>query len=386
MNAAIYDDSALRALGVSELSAYLRTTGWNVARPLGDRATLWHKRTENDDEFEVFVPQRRSFDDYALRIKQALTVLAAVEMRSELVIYRDIILTQTDTVRLQFRSSLFEDGSVPLAQAVKMVEQAREMMLAAACAAVQPRAYYHKRKPTQAMEYLEKVRLGQTEQGSFVLALQTTVPPRLRLPEAQEESLFPETAPPPEEPFERRVTMTLAQSVLEAAKAALSANITGDLSPFQQAVSIGVNANLCDAIADMGLETPTQEFSVDFHWSPSRALIMPMPGRVDFTPDLFQTLREAARLFRENAPLEDFELEGFVVGLKRDEGEMEGQITVSGIVDNSPRRIQVILGDADYQLALEAHGQEQAIRCTGELVKEGRSYVLHNPRSFAILA
>ena len=383
MKASIYDNTALNALGIGELNGYLHASGWQVERQFGDRGVIWIKRFDNK-EFEILVPQQRAFTDYAIHISQGLEVLSAVEERSELEIYRDIVQTQMDTVRLQFRSSVFEDGSVPLKQAVKIVEQARDMMLAAACATVEAKPYYHKRKQDKAMEHLDKVRMGQTEHGSFVLTLQTSVPPRLRR-EAQEPPLFPELASSPEEPFERRVTLTLANSVLEAGKATLLAETTGDFSPFQQAVSKGVNANLCAAIAEMGLETNTNTLSIGFHWSPSRALLEQIPSQVEFTKSHFQTLREAAQIFRSNAPMDDFELQGFVVRLGREEGNLEGQVTISGTVDNTLRRIQVTLNDIDYQVALDAHRHRQPVQCVGELVQEGRSWALRNPRNFAIL-
>ena len=386
MNASIHDIDALAAIGVAELGAYLRSSGWQEVRLLGDRAAIWQKRTDEGEEFETLVPQKRSLDDYTLRIAQALEVLSVAEARSELEIYADILRTQTDTVRLQFRSSIFEDGSVPLTQAIRMVEGAREMTLAAACATVSPRSAYSKRKPQQAMDYLDKIRMGQTERGSFILSLHTPVPPRLRVSERTQPMLnFDLPASEREEPFERRVSLTLAHSLHAALNASLRANASGDLTPFQNAVAQGVNANLCDAIANIGLETLTKSLSIAFQWSPTRTLLAPVPQRTEFTADQFTVLREAARLFRENEPQEDYEISGYVVRLGRAEGESQGQVTISGYIEGRPRRIRVTLSDTDYQLAVQAHSQEEPIQCTGELVKEGPSYTMRNPRNFSLL-
>lgn len=387
MNASIHDNVALRSIGAAELGAYLRSSGWHETRLIGDRAAIWQKRNDAGEEFETLVPQKQSLDDYALRIAQTLEALAVVESRSELEIYADILRTQTDTIRLQFRSSVFEDGSVPLNQAACMIEGAREMALAAACATVSPRAAYATRKPQQAMDYLGKVRMGQTERGSFVLALHTSVPPRLRIVESAQTALNLEMPRSySRDPFERRVNLTLANSLNAACSAALRANATGDLTPFENVVAQGVNANLCDAIANIGIETSTQSLAVSFQWSPTRSLLTPIPPPTEFTTDQFAILREAACLFRENIPVEDYDLVGYIVRMVREEGEIEGQVTISGYVDNTPRRIRVILNDADYQLAVKAHGQDEAIQCTGELVKEGRSYILKNPRNFTFFS
>lgn len=389
MNANIQDTSALLALGAGEFSAYLRSAGWQEAERIGDRAALWEKRAEKE-EFEVLVPQKPSLGDYALRMAQALQALSVVESRSELEIYADIKNTQTDTLRFRFLSSVYENGTVPLSDAARMIVGTRELALAAACATVAPRAVYASRKPQEAIDFLNKARMGQTERGSFVLSLHAPVPPRLRGSGREQPTLALEVEQTiadaeREEPFERRVTLTLARSLNAAAAAALSAQAKGDLAPFEAAVAQGVNANLCDALADLGLETSTQSLVIGFHWSPTRALLGPAPQSVELRSDQFAALREAARRFRESAPIEDYEVYGYVVRLSRNVGDPTGQITVDGYVEDRPRRIKITLGDAEYRLAEKAHSQEDVIRCAGELVREGRSYTLRNPHSIVIV-
>lgn len=387
MKASIQDSNALRAVGAGELGSYLRSSGWQEVRLLGDRAAIWQTRNEDGEEFETLIPQKRSSDDYALRVAQTIETLSVVEARSELDIYADILQTQTDTVRFVFSSSVYEDGSVPLEYAMKMVQSVREMTLAAACATVSPRAAYAKRKHQQAIDHLEKVRMGQTDRGSFIIALHTPVTPRLLMAE-REQTAFDLNLPEyiEEEPFERRVTLTLASSLNAALNASLRISATRDFVPFQEAVKLGVNSNLCDALANVGLETPTRSLTVAFQWSPTRSLLQPTPRPIEFSTDQFTVLREAAKLFRESAPIDEFDLEGYVVKLGKETGEIEGQITVAGYVDNRPRRIRIKLEGADYECAVNAHRDTEAIQCTGELVKEGHAYTLKNPRNFVLLA
>ena len=385
MNVSIHDSASLAVLGIGELSSYLRSKGWVEVRLIRDRAAIWQKQTEEGEDFETLIPQKSSFDDYAQRIGMVLKTLSVVEERSQLEIYSDILRTQMDTVRLQFRSSVFEDGSVPLEQALQMVTGVREMALAAACATISPHAVYANRKPQQAIDYLERVRFGQTERGSFVLSLQTPVPPRLYITQESQKAL--ELAIPEleiAEPFDRRVTLTLARSLDATLNATHRANAKGNLSPFQEAISLGVNANLCDALADLGLNTPTQSIGITFHWSPSRSLLTQTPSSVEFSMDHFTLLREVARLFRETEPVEEYEVVGYVEVLNREEGKFVGTITISDYALGKPRRIRITLSDNDYQRTIEAHKKEAIVQCVGELVKEGRSYVLKNPHSLKI--
>ena len=52
-------------------------------------------------------------------------------------------------------------------------------MPSAARAAVDPHPSYHLRKVTEATDYLESVRLGPAERGSYVLTVFSSVQPRL---------------------------------------------------------------------------------------------------------------------------------------------------------------------------------------------------------------
>jgi hypothetical protein len=56
---------------------------------------------------------------------------------------------------------------------------ARDLALAAPCAAITKRAHFVTRKPMKAIEYLNKVRMAHTEQGSYVLTILSPVAPAL---------------------------------------------------------------------------------------------------------------------------------------------------------------------------------------------------------------
>ena len=73
------------------------------------------------------------------------------------------------------------NGSVLLDEGVELVSQAREMLLAAACATTTPQPVYRAGANRKAGEYMKRVRLGQTEHGSFAVTLMAPVPPMLQM-------------------------------------------------------------------------------------------------------------------------------------------------------------------------------------------------------------
>jgi hypothetical protein len=379
MKVAVQDSTTLRALKPLELAAYLRAKGWHQEADLSGKGSLWLLQSLSGAEFDVTLPAKRELGDYVLRIAEVLRTLADAEGRSQLEVLRDIQTTTADLIRVRAPSRDAENGTLPLDQAVAFVERSRDMMLAAACAAINKRPFYAKRKAQQAMDYLGHVRMGQTERGSYVLTILSPVPPELRPAQG---TLLPIE---PEDPYERQVTRTLMDALKALEGAARDATVEGNMTPFQTAVSRGVSANLCDAVVGLSAVSPGEGLDIQVSWSRTRPVDDEIPSRVILGSDSIPLIEEAARQFRETASLEDVEVEGFVTRLDRGPAVTEGDVTITGVVEGQMRRITLSLSPETYHQATQAHDERRAVRCTGELMKEGRGYRLKDPRHFEIL-
>lgn len=374
MRVTVRDQETLRTLRPMELAAYLRVKGWREQQHQA-RAAVWVRPNGAEGGYEVVLPLTGDIRDFALRMGEVLSTLEVVEGRSQLEILRDLETPTADIVRLRLRPP-GANGAIPLESGVAVVRHARDLLLAAACATIEPRAFYQTRKPNEAVEYVGNLQLGQTERGSYVISVVSRVAPLLA---PQQGALFA-VAP---EPFERRVVETLAGSVAAAKLAAERAVATGNVEPFRASVDQGVSANLCDALVGLNAAIGTG-VDIDVTWSPTRPARPEVPPHIDLAPDVMPILAEAARLFRETAPREEFELRGVVVRLDRPEGAPTGTATILGFVEDQPRKVRVVLGQPEYTEACRAHEQERLVGCYGDLVKEGRSYVLRNPRRFEV--
>jgi hypothetical protein len=379
MNARITDATALAALRPLEVVSYLRSKGWTKSREKASEWSTWVCADHEGEEFEVTVPLNHQFRDFAVRMGGVLQVLESFEGRSQLQIFHDLVVIGADVIRLRLADVELADASVPLDEGATFVQKAKDMMLAAACAAVNPRVYYPSRRPAQAMDYIRRARLGQTEPGSFIITIISPVPPSLAGPNGQ---LFGF-----EEPYERQVTQTLAAALNSVRQAAEDAAASGSVESFVHAVPSGVSANLCDALAGMGSSTQAgRAFDIQFSWSRNRPLSpeVVVPSRIFFNTDVFPVLRQAAVYLKESSHREEFEVRGSVVKLVREEGADTGKVTIHGLIDDQPRKVVVELRDADYHEAVTAHDQARFVRCSGVLVREGRGFRLHEPFDFTI--
>lgn len=376
MRAAIHDGQALETVSPVEITTYLKARGWTLQTQRNDWGSVW-TCLAGSREYDLLVPGTRRFADYALRVGEVLETLSSAEERSQLEVIRDVQASTADLLRLRATNTEAEGGTLPLDLAVNFVERSRDMMLAAACAAIDKRAVFARRKPDLAMGYLSHLRLGQTEHGSYVLTILSTVPPELR----QTQATFLEEEPP----YERRVTQTLMYGLAALSDAAKSAAITGVMEPFRSGIDAGISANLCDAIAGLASVSPGQPLDLSMTWAANRPSHPSVPEHVTFDSESIPAIEEAARQFRATEPLDDVEIEGLVTRLDRGPTALEGEIIVASNLDGQLLRIGLTLTSAVYSSAVRAHEERQTVRCTGELVKEGRGYKLANPRHFVVV-
>ncbi len=368
MRTTIRDRQVLGALRPVDLLAYLRAAGWARTAEMDDRASLWMKGEE-----DVWVPLRRDLNDFALRTAEILSTLERVEQRSQEEIMRDIASTSADLIRIRALTTEAADGTIPLEVGLGLVEHTREMLDAAACATVAPKPYWARRRPAQAQDFMNHVRMGQTERGSYVLTIVSPVAPVLK-DDSQTEA-----------PFERRVTQTLTHALQATLHAAQQAAETADLEPFRKAISQGVSANLCDALSGLGEVSPEHGFEVSVAWSRSRPVSGEAVSTIKIPPDYLPLLREVSRLFKETEPQEDYTLFGVVEKLDRPAGATSGDVTINAAIENRLRKVILSLAGLEYESAIRAHKENIPVACTGELVKDGKSLRLRSPHSFSLL-
>jgi hypothetical protein len=106
---------------------------------------------------------------------------------------------------------------------------------------------------------------------------------------------------------------------------------------------------------------------------------------VQFGADVVPLLQEVSRVLRERAPKAGFELVGPVRELESPDPSAGGLVTIAGLVDGALRPVRVDLSAEDYRVAALAHTERAVVRCEGELVRDGRSWVLRTPRFLAMV-
>jgi hypothetical protein len=375
MKARILDKAALEAISPTALRAYLVYEGWQQSEPFGEFSEVY-TRSANESKNELVVPVSTAIADYASAVAEALHFIASFENRDELAIYGDLVRADRDVIRVRAPEA-DSDGSIGVDPGVELVQHARDMLASAACAAFDPRPAYHLGKVQKAEDYMRRVRLGQTEHGSFVVTLLAPMPPMLTTP--HQTSLWPNLE---EEPFERQVTRMLSQSLHSAHNAIIESNRGDGFKAFVGVVSKGVSANLCEALASMIDQSGGADVSVT--WARTRPTPVPR-DRIVFGRADREILSEAARQFRLREPRRDERILGYVTDLHRAEDELEGRVTIKTILDGRPRSLWVNLSKADYGIAVQAHGKQAPVTLIGDLELDGQRWRLVDPRNIRVM-
>ena len=363
MKLQILDVDALRAITPAALAAFARGEGWTRTETYGMHADVY----AGANRPEIIIPRTDRLGDYAAAISKLIDVFSQVIERDELATYRDLIGADRDVVRVRAFGG-DDDGSILLDAGVKIVYEAREMLLAAACAVRTPQPLYRAGANREAVEYMSRVKLGQTEHGSFVVTLLAPVPPELQ------PQLDPAWVDIDDEPIERQVTRRL-MTALEASRNAAELALSGNESAFEQAVASGVSANLCEAVASLIEQSNGLEISLT--WARTR----PTPEalrKVAFSGNDAEILKEAARTFRLKQPKEDVTLYGYVLKLRRELEEVEGLVTLKAMVDNRMQSVGAVLDQSNYSIAVRAHDAKLPVIVTGDLERAGQRWQITN--------
>jgi len=255
----------------------------------------------------------------------------------------------------------------------------RDAAGAAAIQAASPktRPVLRGRRPEEANEYLDRVRLGQTERGSFVLTL---LSPYSFDPSDQpttQATLFEDG-----KPFGRRVTENLSVA-LRGIEQGLEQAVGAGPEAFKQFADQGVSANLCSALARLAELGGGADISLS--WSPQK----PIHGeaRLSLQRNDASVLKDAAAVISTQTGPQTIRLEGTVLGITERKDLFDGTVTLHVDLDGRPRSVRIQFGDAERDKVFEAFHEKTDLLMAveGELVKDGQLLRLRNPRDFEVI-
>ena len=376
MNIDATDIALAESITPRGVHAYLAANGWaKVGAYHGNTGDVYCLR---DDEREsVLVPASTKFADYVTRLMQLAETLGRIEDRQQSTVLTDLSLAEADVIRVRLPKT-YEDSSIPLSTGVGLLDESRKLLLAAACSATRPQRLFRAGRNQNAAAYVEHIRLGQTEPGSFVVNLLAPVTPSLTKSESTQLPLL--------EPFERRVAQMLVSGLRASREATELVNRGEGIGAFEERINKGVSANLCQATAN--LINSGSGLDVSVSWALTR---QPHDGHLDeraavaFTPSDAPVLEEAARILSDRQERCDERIEGYVSALAREQSDPEGRVTIKAVIDGALVSVKADFSQSEYNRIADAHTRRLSVSLEGDLQRDGQRWRLMNPRDLTVV-
>ena len=373
MNGKLTDEYALSQVTPSELTTYVKSRGWRSTEPYRDVGHIYELDSATPN---IVIPTSNHFADYTLVLRRVIEILAAAEERDQRTIIRDMILADVDQVRVRV-SDADDGGSIPAELGVTLIQQSWNMLRAAARSAWSPHPVLRGRNSAQTQNYLNSVRLGQTEQGSFVVNLLSPVKiPATRFLDSRT-------------PFARRVVNILVSGLQATKKMPLHENtdsatnhVYHDASEYS--VHQGVSSNLCDAVANVLDKVGEANLDVSVSWALSKPALGERTS-VSFNASDLPALRNISVALREQPERLGERLTGYVISLSRRNAGYHGHIIMRARIDGEERSVNTILNQTDYSIAGHAHTYGMVVSVTGDLRRHGQRWTLTNSHDLTIL-
>jgi hypothetical protein len=370
----------LRQLRSTELRRYALANGWVRNESVNGRVAVFQHPSSELDQLVVPV-EGPDTDAYAVLAGEVVRKLAGWEKRSAAEVLNDLLLPPADVLRFRTAGPEAATGSLPLEQTVQLLTGVRRLLSAVAHSVLTPQRYFPRLRRTEAEDFVGRCQVGQTERGSFTLAVACPLdlPPPGTL-------LFEH--PPAATPFPRRVTELLMRSLEELAQAA-DLNRTDTLT--DTARHPGLSANFCEALLLLRPSGDRSFLGVSSSW----ARVLPIgDGRrarpeVELRQETFAAAESLAPVLRPDPSSREDRYVGFVEELRGGLAPVDhgpsGEVWLSVYEGGDFIRARAYLTVEQYAIANTAHMSGELVHLKGVLRRLPRVREFETVAEFTLL-
>lgn len=366
------ESEMLAVLDAAHVRFYLEHHSWLLTKSDASKE-IW----TSPRQLNVIVPRERR-GDYVALLAQLSERIAADETRSVADVLIDLGWPGWD--KLTARTRIDHVGSaVPIQEAVGLTSALRDLIVAAARSSENKLPSFRGGWSAAVGEYFDRVQMIPSISGSFTLRALLPINP-----EPPEALLIPSV----DTSRIRSVTRTLLSGVRAATTAAQERVNGASIAVFDEAVAVGVSADLLDALVRLGgTEGDTSTVELGVTWTYAAPEAPTEPVRIE--SGLLPVLAEAADHLRSTQEEAVATLTGLVVRLHREPNLGPGEVTITGYFDSaagsSTRSVKMQLDEITYGQAIAAHrdGATVQVRCLVQF--GGPRLVVTSVHTFTVL-
>ncbi len=347
----------LNEISIHELTQYLESTDWIKDGSIGKKATIWHRPEEEYSDFEIIQPIDSNIKGYLNKLSEVIESISDFEDKTTLTILEELQTFCTDLVKVRVIHQDVENGTIPLNDGVLLIGKSKELMVASVLSTFNKKKYFSGSRSSDVQNYLSQLRLGQTEVGSFVVNLLCPINKSIALQDDADITSLT-----------RSITTNLSKSLDAINVAVKRYKRDSNIFHFEEAVTAGVSANLCDALIGLSGSSKLRNFEISI----ALARVEPDKQNVSihhsFNSEHVSVLEAASEYYKGNYVMDSFIASGLVNQMKHSKDEDFGEISIRTPVHNVEKNITVQLTLDDYWSAVHAHESGSYVSCTGQLI------------------
>ncbi|KAB8171110.1 hypothetical protein FH609_000490 [Streptomyces sp. 3MP-14] len=361
---------------IPQIHTYLRANGWE-SQPPGIAGTIWNRH-----DAMIGIPS--DIADAPGISKGIVERIARFERKSISDVALSIRYHLMDVTYLRAANDRAITDTIPFESASTLIASARRLLRAVGTTAWRERGDIGGNYARQGDSVLRKSRMDHTQEGSFIIPILIPLPPVEEtgtITQPQIEGLELLRAAP--EPFERRVTRTLAQSLMAVREIIVEPERSPSGDDLHAVIARGVSKEFCSALARILSEPSVSEFETSFDWAPAVPAPETIPESVTIESDASGKIEEVANRLKKHRDDSTSTFSGNIVELRHVGNDEFGFATISTIRRGRRSEIRVRLPYEAYQEAVIWHRARRAVIVQGEVRHgSGRKLVVEHPVNF----
>ena len=351
------------------MHGFLKVQGWTSSGQNTAGSAAVYTKTINGRLWDLEVPNDPAASDYADMVIIAGSVVAVAEQLAPFEIFTRLMRLVGYTISMRPVDADRPADLIGKYEA-SIQRELRGLLAAAAMASESPQPMYRDIPSQQTQRLLASAvqPVEDPERGQSIL----------HVPAVTDDN-SPQDAPGAE--FAVTAMDQLLRALDAAAGLSEPSRRTGPLEQLYPVVQEGVSANLCDALARLIAMCGKVSIAV--------TLTETGPGtrpEHSFTYDseTGSLLTRLAHALRRHMPQFSVPVSGQVVRLARDPGTPRGTATLQLDKGQFPARVTVVLSGEPLAAAIQSFAEQRALRMTGEVLRDGSTFELHNPRDVVL--
>ena len=366
-----------------DMEKYLHDLGWVEIQTKREWVKIFQLE-DKEDFFQVELPVSRDLRDYRVAMYRCVECIAQSTKKSIEQVILELLNPLSDIIRLRIKDPELETGSIYVEDTIRLYDNAKKLLMAAALDVVRPQLYHIGRPEQNIVDFVNSCRFGQTEIGSYVISIVCPISIISRNNVVQL-SLFSE-----KQDCAYSLTRKVVNKLIESIRVARETINNGAFEEYilQNAESEKcISANFLDALSEISIYRSGCELDISAKYAPTIQNNTLPDASVRISHDYYTPINTVVRKIK-SSQLSENAYFGRIKGLDAPPdptNRNSGKITLVFIDEYDKKATaSVTLPIEDYNAAIEAHREGKMVKVVGTL--SGQMHKKINCTYFEVLA